>query len=145
MDYRKKYMDIILGVSLNLCEGEGLSINTGEGNLQFAQDLAQMASEITKVPVSIVLVEEGKVKEVFSVTPVEHELISETSVQKVLLRLSDADIDNDLSDYSPDQIVSQPPLLQRAGNLGPSSAEQGGGSVCRRCRTSQAVGGESVR
>jgi aminopeptidase len=119
MDYKKKYIDLLLTVSLHLQEGEGLSINTSERNLEFAQELAQEASEITKVPVSIVLVEEGVVKDVFSITPIMNELVAETSLQKVLLRLTDVEIGNDLSTYDVKTIAQNPPLLQQAGNLGP--------------------------
>ncbi len=118
MDYQNNYIDLILGVSLSLQQGEGLSINTSERNLEFAQIVAQKASEITLVPVSIVLIEEGSVKDVFSVTPVDHDLVAETSTQRVLLRLEDASIVEEFPKATIEEIAANIPLLQAVGNLG---------------------------
>ncbi len=119
MDYQKQYIDLLLGVSLSLQQGEALSINTSERNADFAQLVAAAASEITQIPVSIVLIEEGIVKDVFSITPIEKELLAEQSEHKVLLRLEDASIVDEFPDESFETIISNMPLLQKVGNLGP--------------------------
>ncbi len=124
MDYQNKYIDLILGVSLSLQQGEALSINTSERNADFAQLVAAKASEITQIPVSIVLIEEGVVKDVFSITPIENELIAESSQHKVLLRLEDASIVEEFPDDTLDNIASNMPLLQKVGNLGPPQADK---------------------
>ncbi|NCB02961.1 MAG: hypothetical protein EOM67_12450 [Spirochaetia bacterium] len=119
MDYQNKYIDLILGVSLSLQQGEALSINTSERNLEFAQIVAQKASEITLIPVSIVLIEEGIVKDVFSVTPIENELISEESLYKVLLRIEDPFLIEEFPKVPMKEIASSTVLLQAVRNLGP--------------------------
>jgi aminopeptidase len=124
MDYQHKYIDLILGVSLSLQQGEALSINTSERNADFAQLVAAKASEITQIPVSIVLIEEGVVKDVFTIAPIEHELIAETSQHKVLLRLEDASILEEFPKESLENIASNMPLLQKVGNLGPPQADK---------------------
>lgn len=122
MDYQKQYIDLLLGVSLSLQQGEALSINTSERNADFAQLVAAAASEITQIPVSIVLIEEGKVKDVFSIAPIEKELLAEQSEHKVLLRLEDASIIEEFPDDTLENIVSSMPSLQKVGNLGPPQA-----------------------
>ena len=124
MDYQSKYIELLLGVSLSLQQGEALSINTSERNADFAQLVAQRASEVTQIPVSIVLLEEGVVKEVFSVTPIENELIAETSQHTVLRRLEDSLIVEEFPHNTVEEIAANIPLLQQVGNLGPPQADK---------------------
>ncbi len=120
----QRYIDTILNVSLQLREGEALSINSGERNMSFAQKVAQKAVEISGIPVKIVSIEEGEVKEVFTVDPVHKEMIAEDSQSKVLLYLSEPLDLSILEDNTLKEIAHNPPLLQGAGNLCPPQLDR---------------------
>jgi len=120
----QRYIDSILHVSLQLREGEALSVNSTDRNMEFAQKIAQNASEITKIPVKIVSIEEGVVKEVFTVDPVHSDIVKEDSQEKVLLYLAEPLDMSLLEEVSVGQIAGNPPLLQQAGNLCPPQMDR---------------------
>ena len=124
MTAEQRYIDSILQVSLQLREGEALSVNSTDRNMEFAQKVAQKASEITKIPVKIVSIEEGEVKEVFTVDPVHSDILKEDSQEKVLLYLAEPLDMSLLEEVSPAQITGSPPLLQQAGNLCPPQMDR---------------------
>lgn len=124
MDYRTTYMEILLSVVMNIQEGESLSINTNPGHLDFARDLAQIASETTLQPVHIVPIEEGSPGEVITVSPIEHEQSPLPPLRAALLRLDDTeDRDWDFS-ADPQQIAQDFALLQKVGNLAPPQLDR---------------------
>lgn len=124
MDYRTTYMELLLRVVIRIQEGESLSINTNPSHLDFARDLAQTASEITLQPVHVVLIEDGVPGEVFSVNPILNEESSQPPVRSALLRIDDTE-DRDW-DFTADaaDIVKQPALMQKAGNLAPPQMDR---------------------
>ncbi len=124
MIIEQRYIDSILHVSLQLREGEALSVNSTDRNMEFAQKVAQKASEITKVPVKIVSIEQGEVKEVFTVDPVHSDILKEDSQEKVLLYLAEPLDMSLLEEMSIGQIAGNPPLLQQAGNLCPPQMDR---------------------
>lgn len=124
MTIEQRYIDSILHVSLQLREGEALSVNSTDRNMEFAQKIAQKASEITRIPVKLVSIEEGQVKEVFTVDPVHSDILKEDSQEKVLLYLAEPLDMSLLEDASLGQIAGNPPLLQQAGNLCPPQMDR---------------------
>ncbi len=118
------YIDVILQVSLQLREGDALSINSEDRNMEFAQKTAEKAVEITGIPVKIVSIEEGVVKDVFTVDPVHREMLAEDSQSKVLLYLAEPLDVMLLEEYAPASIAQSPPLLQSAGNLAPPQLDR---------------------
>lgn len=124
MDYRTTYMELLLKMVIRIQEGESLSINTNPSHLDFARDLAQTASEITLQPVHVVLIEEGVPGEVFSVTPILTEESSQPPVRSALVRIDDTE-DRDW-DFTADaaDIVKQPALMQKVGNLAPPQMDR---------------------
>ncbi len=124
MTVEQRYIESILHVSLQVREGEALSINSGDRNMEFAQKIAEKAVEITKIPVKIVSIEEGVVKEVFTIDPVHNDRIAEDSANKILLYLSEPLDLTLLEDNTLKEISNNPPLLQGAGNLSPPQLDK---------------------
>lgn len=124
MDYRNAYMEILLSVVMNIQEGESLSINTNPGHLDFARDLAQIASETTLQPVHVVSIEDGKPGDVISVAPIENEQSSMPAMHAALLRLDDTE-DRDW-EFTADatEISRNMALLQKVGNLAPPQLDR---------------------
>ncbi len=123
MDYLKRYMDIIVHAVLGLQQDEGLSINTDPSHVEFALDLAQVASEITLQQVSVVVIDEGHPRDALHVVPVEHELSPHNPSGYVLLRLDDTEQRIPIG-QPPDAIVRDFALLQQAGNLAPPQLDR---------------------
>ncbi len=117
-------MEILLRVAINIQEGESLSINTNPGHLEFARDLAQIASEITLQPVNIVVVIDGKPGDVIDVSPILNEKLASLPTRGVLLRIDDTEDRQWEIAADVQTIVKEPALLQRAGNLGPPQLDK---------------------
>lgn len=124
MNYQERYMEILLRVAINIQQGESLSINTNPGTLEFAKDLAQLASETTLQPVHVVLVDQGKPGDVVTFTPIEHEQLSSTPIRAALLRLDDTEDRQWDFTIGPQQMATDMSLLQRAGNLAPPQLDK---------------------
>ena len=124
MHYIDLYTTVILHSTLNLQQGEALSINTNRGHQQFAQDLAQQAAEITLHPVQVVLITKGNPADVFTVKPLLHDPLPTDPIRRVLLRIDDTeDREWDVT-ADPETIIKEPALLQRVGNLGPPQLDR---------------------
>lgn len=119
MNLKTRYMEIILHVVMNIQEGESLSINTNPGHYDFAQELAELAAETTLQPVNIVVITEGKPGDVISINPTLHELLSTPPIRAILLRLDDTEDREWNFSADPNEIIKQPALLQKTGNLAP--------------------------
>ena len=118
-DWKTKYSDVIIHSALNLQEGESLSINTNPSTLDFSQQLARVACEITLQQVNVVLVDHGIPKEVIPFHPLENDQLSAGPTGFVLLRLDDTEEREWNPQDAPEEIVRDMALLQKHGILCP--------------------------
>ena len=114
----KRYAQVILHSAIHIQQGESLSINTNPSLLEYARELAQMASEVTLQQVNIVVIDKGVPKDVLAANPVEHEQMITPPSSFALLRLDDTeDREWDFRE-DPESALGNMALLQKAGILG---------------------------
>ncbi len=114
----KRYAQVILHSAIHIQEGESLSINTNLSSLEYARELAQMASEITLQQVNIVVIDKGVPKDVLEATPVENEQLITPPTRYALLRLDDTEDREWDFHEDPESVLGNMALLQQAGILG---------------------------
>lgn len=119
MDFRNRYIEMLLQVALQVREGESLSVNTNPSHMEFSKDLAQQASEITRQPVHVVRIDDGIPGDVLSFTPLMHDQLATPPTRAVLLRLDDTEDRDWQIGVDPKDILADLSLLQRSGNLAP--------------------------
>lgn len=119
MDYRTRYMDLLLHAVIRLAEGESLAINANPSHLDFARDLAQRASEITRQPVHVVSISEGIPGDVTSMTCVLSDPLASAPVRGLLLRIDDTEDRQWEVPGTPEEKLGDLALLQKTGNLAP--------------------------
>jgi len=114
----KRYAQVILHSAIHIQQGESLSINTNPASLEYARELAQMASEVTLQQVNIVVIDKGVPKDVLSANPVEHEQLITPPTSYALLRLDDTEDREWEFHDDPESVLGNMALLQKAGILG---------------------------
>jgi len=124
MNFREQYIQYVIRVVLNLQERESLSINANTSHLEFAQELAQEASEITLQPVYIVPIEGGTPGDALTVTPLLNPQAVTLPSSAVLLRIDDTEDRDWEIEESPSTVAENLALLQKAGNLGPPQLDK---------------------
>lgn len=90
--YIERYVRLVIDVQLQLIEGDMLSINTEARSMGFARLLAQEATIITRLPVTIVETERGKVLQAYPIDPEVKDLFRPEEGQPVMCRIVDLDL-----------------------------------------------------
>jgi aminopeptidase len=115
--YLQRYVRLIIDVQLQLREGDSLSINTQARSMGFARLLAREAVITTRLPVTIVETEAGKVIQAYPIDPKEKDLFRPEVQQAVMCHIVDLDDFPYEGDESTTEICQSAASLARHGFL----------------------------
>ncbi|HOR80799.1 MAG: aminopeptidase [Spirochaetales bacterium] len=88
---QERYAELVIAIQLRLSEGDSLTINTNARTMSFARLVARKATEVTKLPVTIVETSMGKVLQTYPIDPVEKGVMRPQVRTSVLAHIVDLD------------------------------------------------------
>jgi len=118
MDYKERYIELLLDIILKIERYESLTINCDENDhqLEFATLLAEKAGLKSDQEANVVVLDRGKVKEVI---PFNQQKEIKPVKRQLLLRIDDTESRSWVIDEKSSSLVNSAPLLQRFGLLAP--------------------------